>query len=59
MNNECVGEDKPSKWLQRGRNMSSVKTTFSFIQEQLDKKTSNWTRNNFSHKGGMHVIKPG
>ena len=59
MNNECVGEDKPTKWLQRGRNMLSMKTTFSFIQEPLDKKTCTWIRNNFSHKGGMHVIKPG
>ena len=35
------------------------KTTFSFIKEPLDKKTCTWIRNNFSHKGGMHVIKPG
>ena len=39
MNNECVGEDKPTKWIKRGRNMLSVKTTLSFIQEPLDKKT--------------------
>ena len=39
--------------------MLSIKTTFSFIKKPLDKKTSTWIRNNFSHKGGMHVIKPG
>ena len=48
-----------AEYMQRGRNMLSIKTTFSFIQEPLDEKTCTWIRNNFSHKRGIHVIKPG
>ena len=48
-----------AEYVQRGRNMLSIKTTFSFIQEPLDEKTCTWIRNNFSHKRGIHVIKPG
>ena len=50
-NDEHVGEDKPTKWLQRGRNMLSMKTRFSFIQEPLDEKTYLDSKQFFSQRG--------
>ena len=50
-NDEHVGEDKPTKWLQRGRNILSMKTRFSFIQEPLDEKTYLDSKQFFSQRG--------
>ena len=58
MNDERVGGDKPTKWLQRVRNMLSMKPRFRLNKNRWMKRRT-WIRNNFSHKGGMHVIKPG
>ena len=45
------GRTKPTKWLQRGRNVLYIKTTFAFIQEPLDKKTYLDSKQFFSRGG--------